>query len=99
VRPQPSGIGSSPSLDTETTAQADSRLRRADGTPVDITAIQPPRQFEEFLRDAGFTKSLARSITAHGFKLASSAELGERTGRAQELLAQLRIARVGISEG
>ncbi len=38
----------------------------------DPSEIKTPSDFERFLRDAGFSRSIAKAVTSHGFKAAAS---------------------------
>ncbi len=54
-----------------------------------VQDIKDPRAFEEFLRDAGFSRTFAKAITASGFKAAAGLRDVEGDGNA-ELLRMIR---------
>lgn len=62
----------------------------------DVSAIRDPRAFEDFLRDAGFSRAFAKAVTSHGFKSASG--LCDADGKRSSKLARaMREAAITIS--
>lgn len=64
-------------------------------TVTDVKSIRTEREFEAFLRDAGYSRKEAAAITLHGFKaIAGQRDAGSdeaQDGAAKALLEQLRL--------
>lgn len=57
-----------------------------DAKVTDVKSITTERDFEKFLRDAGYSRNEAKAITAHGFKaLRSQRDVGEEKGSTEGL--------------
>lgn len=63
---------------------------------IDVSSINDPRAFEEFLRDAGFPRAFAKAVTVHGFKAAAG--LRDADGADSDLARMMRASATAIRD-